>query len=170
MGCLPDSVIIVGAARSKLSHVSSAKKYGTLLQVWTCRNGDRFAASLFYQPVIFDSPDSFDSLSAMLHGLEKERNPIGNKIFYLAISSFVLCRYRWTLLGAPGLSRESEHGNGWVRVRRGKAFWQQFEDRRPSQRYVSQAFRRAPNLQDRPLCCQGNRSECPDVPLWNCDL
>ena len=46
---------------------------------------DRFAASLYYQPVDFDSPSSFIKLSTSLHALEKQHDLPGNRIFYLAI-------------------------------------------------------------------------------------
>ena len=168
-GALPDSVIIVGAARSKLSHDQFREKIRDAVAGMDLSKWDRFASSLYYQPVIFDSPDSFDMLSAMLHGLEKERNPLGNKIFYLATPPAF---YAGTadLLGATGLSREHHDGNGWVRVVVEKPFGSSLKTAVDLNPYASQAFRRAPDLQDRSLRCQGNRSECPDVPLCKCDL
>jgi glucose-6-phosphate 1-dehydrogenase len=112
---LPDSVAIVGVARAEMSH---AQFRDTILHAVTgmdLSRWDRFASLLHYQSVRFDSPASFSQLSRALSELDRGRNPSGNTLFYLAIPPSL---YEGTaeMLGAAGLSRESEDGNGWVRM------------------------------------------------------
>jgi glucose-6-phosphate 1-dehydrogenase len=125
-GILPDSVIIVGAARSEMSHEQFREKIRSSLGDADSAQWERFAESLYYQRVGFDSPESFAELSTALHRLEKERNPEGNRIFYLAIPP---SHYAGTVeqLGSAGLSHERSGGNGWVRIVLEKPFGRDLE-------------------------------------------
>jgi len=112
---VPDSFVIVGAARSEMTHEEFRNRMKAAVDGMDTAKWDRFAAALYYQPIQFDSPDSFKRLATALPGFEAERNPRGNRIFYLAIPpSF----YGPTseLLGNAGLSVERQNAAGWVRL------------------------------------------------------
>ncbi|MCL5124246.1 MAG: glucose-6-phosphate dehydrogenase [Deltaproteobacteria bacterium] len=114
-GAIPDSLVIVGAARSRMSHTEFRDRIKTALIGTDMSMWDRFASSLYYQSVQFNSPDSFLALSKELQTLEKGLNPKGNKIFYLAIPPSFYASVS-EMLGKAGLSLENQNGNGWVRI------------------------------------------------------
>ena len=123
---LPDSVIIVGAARAEMSPAQFGEKIKDAVNGMDLSRWDSFASLLYYQSVRFDSPASFNQLSSTLSELDKERNPRGNRIFYFAIPPSL---YEGTaeLLGAAGLSKESEERHGWVRLVVEKPFGRSLE-------------------------------------------
>lgn len=112
---LPDSVAIVGVARSEMSAEQFRETIREAVAGMDMSRWDRFACLLHYQSVRFDSPVSFTQLSHVLSTIDKGRNPRGNTIFYLAIPPSLYERTA-ELLGAAGLSRESDDGKGWVRM------------------------------------------------------
>jgi glucose-6-phosphate 1-dehydrogenase len=114
-GVLPDSIAIVGVARAEMSQAQFREKIKDAVTGMDLSPWDRFASLLHYRSIHFDSPASFTELSSTLYELDKERNPRCNRIFYFAIPPSL---YEGTaeLLGAVGLSRESEAGKGWVRL------------------------------------------------------
>ncbi len=76
LGAVPDSFIIVGAARSDMTHDQFRDRIKVALSGMDMSAWDRFAASLFYQPVLFDSPDSFVKLSTISERIgETTRSP-----------------------------------------------------------------------------------------------
>ncbi len=115
MNVLPDSVVIVGAARSEMSHVEFRQRIRDAVAGMDLTRWERFASLLYYKSVRLDSAVSFSSLASALCELEKGRNPHGNRIFYLAIPPSL---YETTaeLLGVGGLSQPSEARRGWVRL------------------------------------------------------
>ncbi|MFA6220750.1 MAG: glucose-6-phosphate dehydrogenase [Desulfomonilaceae bacterium] len=115
LGAVPDSFIIVGAARSDMTHDQFRDRIRAALSGMDMSAWDRFSASLFYQPVLFDSPDSFVKLSTTLSALEKEHDLPGNRIFYLAIPPSLDAGMS-EMLGNAGLSVENQNDVGWVRI------------------------------------------------------
>ncbi len=115
LGAVPDSFIIVGAARSDMTHDQFRDRIRVALSGMDMSAWDRFSASLFYQPVLFDSPDSFVKLSTTLSALEKEHDLPGNRIFYLAIPPSLDAGMS-EMLGNAGLSVENQNDVGWVRI------------------------------------------------------
>jgi glucose-6-phosphate 1-dehydrogenase len=114
-GVMPDSLVIVGAARSEMTHRQFRERIKSAVNGMDMSKGEGFAKSLYYQAVQFDSADSFNKLSKALKTLEKDLNPKGNKIFYLAIPPSFYARTS-EMLGNAGLSLENQNGNGWVRI------------------------------------------------------
>ncbi len=85
---LPDSFLVVGCARTKLSDQEFRDKMkkalpatGTLdVSKW-----ESFAQLLYYQAVEYKEPSSFSTLAGFLWKLDKKHGTGGNRIFYLAI-------------------------------------------------------------------------------------
>lgn len=115
LGAVPESFVVVGAGRSRMSHAELRERMKAGVTGVDMSKWNAFAESLFYHPVELDSPESLAQLSAALHALETERNPPGNKVFYMAIPPSLYEATAETL-GASGLSRERKNGNGWVRI------------------------------------------------------
>ena len=103
---LPDSFVVVGCARTKLSDQEFRDKMekalptaGTLdVSKW-----NSFAQLLHYQPIDYKESSSFSVLAGSLRKLDKKYGTKGNKIFYLAIPPSL---YKSTaqMLGMAGLS------------------------------------------------------------------
>ncbi len=121
-GVMPDSLVIVGAARSEMTHMQFRERIKSAVNGMDMSKWDGFAKSLYYQAVQFNSADSFNKLSKALQTLEKDLNPKGNKIFYLAIPPSFYARNignAWKCGSFPGKSKRQ-----WVGSHRcGKAFW-----------------------------------------------
>ena len=115
---LPKPCLIVGCARKKWTRgdfqgrmEDAIKKAGNIdTSKWAS-----FAASLYFHPLEYDSPQSFKKLADFLRDLDKKGSTGGNRIFYLAIPPFL---YETTaqMLGRAGLSVERARGNGWSRI------------------------------------------------------
>ena len=74
-----------------------------------------FAPALFYQPMDYDSPKSFQALGAALAEHDRQSHTGGNRIFYLAVppSLYAVISQR---LGVAGLGEEGGEGLGWARI------------------------------------------------------
>jgi glucose-6-phosphate 1-dehydrogenase len=115
---LPSPFFIVGCARTKWTHddfrgrmQEAIREAGTM----DASKWPSFAASLYYQPVEYDSPPSFVELADLLRDLDKKGSTGGNRIFYLAIPPS-LYKTIAQMLGRTGLSIERANGNGWSRI------------------------------------------------------
>ena len=115
---LPKPFIIVGASRTTLSQdefreklkACCAAKTGSDLALW-----QEFARNLYYKPVNYDSLDSYRKLAKFLRELDEEYKTGGNRLFDLAVPPSLYSTIA-EMLGAAGLSREQENGNGWSRI------------------------------------------------------
>jgi glucose-6-phosphate 1-dehydrogenase len=115
---LPEYFAIVGSSRTRMTHEEFREK----LRQGIAQEGQmdlgawhEFAAKLFYQPVTYNSQESFLELADFLRDLDKKRNTGGNRIFYLAVppSQYSVIARK---IGEAGLSYEGENGNGWARI------------------------------------------------------
>jgi len=114
-GGLPESFFVLGAARTDLT---DDQFRGHLQQGLGPADPDRwseFAARVRYQPLQFDSPQSFSDLAAAIRSLHAQYHTKGNTILYLAIPPS-LYETSVQMLGQAGLSEEQQQGNGWVRI------------------------------------------------------
>jgi glucose-6-phosphate 1-dehydrogenase len=115
---LPKPFIIVGASRTTLSHEEFREKLKTSyaatdnadLSQW-----DEFAGNIYYQPVIYDSLDSYTELAKFLGELDEKYKAGGNRVFDLAVPPSLYPTIA-EMLGEAGLAREEENGNGWSRI------------------------------------------------------
>ncbi len=115
---LPDPLLIVGCARTKMSDEVFRDKMKKALpntknldhQKW-----ETFAKFLLYRIIDYDSLHSFKNLADSLKDMDKKSGTMGNRIFYLAIPPSL---YKSTalMLGKAGLSTEKTNGNGWSRI------------------------------------------------------
>ena len=87
---LPDHYLIIGAARSKLSHEDFRErmKQGVAafgrLGLEECNEWDEFASHLYYLPIQYDDPDSYRLLSEFIQELEAKHKVPPNRLFYLS--------------------------------------------------------------------------------------
>ncbi|RME86401.1 MAG: glucose-6-phosphate dehydrogenase [Caldilineae bacterium] len=87
---LPEDFVIVGAARSNLSHEQfrarmqeGVQKFGRLSGD-ACGDWDEFASHLYYHRLTYDKADDYRDLARYLQELEDERGLPRNRLFYLS--------------------------------------------------------------------------------------
>jgi glucose-6-phosphate 1-dehydrogenase len=115
---LPKPFIIVGASRTSLSNEEFREKLKSSYskaETADLSRWEEFASNLYYQPVIYDSLDSYKELANFLRKLDEEYKAGGNRVFDLAVPPSLYPTIA-EMLGAAGLSREEEGGNGWSRI------------------------------------------------------
>ncbi len=115
---LPNPFLIVGCARTAWNrHDFQGRMKEAIKEAGNTETSKwpAFAASLYYQPLEYDSLSSFMELADLLKDLDKKHSTGGNRIFYLAIPPFL---YKTTaqMLDRTGLSVEGANGNGWSRI------------------------------------------------------
>jgi glucose-6-phosphate 1-dehydrogenase len=127
-GLLPPRTAIVGAARRAWSDESfrdamreairrhaRGSEPGAAGETAGEARRERFAGSLFYQPVAFDDPAAYQALAARLEEIERRLGLPGNRLFYLATSPRYFAPIVQALAGA-GLVRPPGGGGPWSRV------------------------------------------------------
>jgi glucose-6-phosphate 1-dehydrogenase len=115
---LPSPFVIVGASRTPLSHQEFRDKLKSSYKATESADFSRweeFAGNLYYQTVIYDSLGSYEELAKFLRELDEEYKAGGNRVFDLAVPPSLYPTIA-EMLGAAGLSREGENGNGWSRI------------------------------------------------------
>ncbi|MBI4964008.1 MAG: glucose-6-phosphate dehydrogenase [Desulfomonile tiedjei] len=114
-GALPEPFLIVGAARSDMTHEEFRQELKGAVAGMDMSKWEEFAAASYYQRVQFDSTESFSNLALALKDWEAQHDISGNKILYLAIPPSL---YESTveMLGEAGLSGKQETGGGWARI------------------------------------------------------
>ncbi len=114
-GALPKPFLIVGAARSEMTHDQFREEIKETVADMDMSKWEEFAAATYYQHLQFDSPESFSKLAQSVKNLETGHNTSGNKILYFAIPP-ALYESTAHLLGRGGLSGRQERVKGWIRV------------------------------------------------------
>jgi glucose-6-phosphate 1-dehydrogenase len=114
---LPESFAIVGCGRTELSDQRFRKNMNEAL---TNENDDQsrrqhFIKSLYYLPITYDDPESYNRLAELLKEVDGRHHTGGNRIFYLALPP-TLYKTVANMLGKAGLGREKTDGNGWARL------------------------------------------------------
>jgi len=140
---LPESFAIVGTSRTRLTHEEFreklkqdiAKEGQMNLSAW-----QEFAAKLFYQPVTYDSPESYLELAVFLRDLDRKQNTGGNRIFYLAVPP-TLYPVIAEKIGEAGLSQEESNGNGWARIVVEKPFGRDLQSALDLDKVLHKSFR-----------------------------
>ena len=111
---LPKPFVIVGASRTSMSHeefrerlkASYAATEKSDLARW-----EEFAANLYYQPVVYDSLDSYVELAGYLRKLDEKYHTGGNRVFDLAVPPS-LYPVIAEMLGKAGFAQEGENEIG----------------------------------------------------------
>ncbi|AFM24745.1 glucose-6-phosphate dehydrogenase [Desulfomonile tiedjei] len=112
---LPESFVILGAARSEMSHEQFQGMIKHALEGMDLTRWDEFASHLYYKQMDLRSIDSFHELSSTLEKLEGKHGTRANRIFYLAIPPSAYGSVA-AMLGKAGLSGEAGDGSAWSRL------------------------------------------------------
>ena len=115
---LSDPFLVVGCARTKLSHQAFRDKMKKALKTANILDAQKwqdFSRSLYYQAIDYGELPSFRALAKSLRELNKKQGTGWNRVFYMAIPPSL---YKSTaqMLGKAGLSTENEKGNSWARI------------------------------------------------------
>ena len=140
---LPKPFVIVGASRTSMSHeefrerlkVSYASSEKADLARW-----EEFAANLYYQPVVYDSLDSYVELAGYLRELDEKFHTGGNRVFDLAVPPS-LYPVIAEMLGKAGLAQEGENGKGWSRIVVEKPFGRDLQSAMELDQTLHRSFR-----------------------------
>jgi glucose-6-phosphate 1-dehydrogenase len=141
-GGLPKPFAVVGSGRTRLDTPGFRKKMNAEVDrtFHPDRNRwDAFAANLYYQPISFDDPASFEALFRYLADLDKKNGLAGNRVFYFALPPSL---YQKTaqMLGRAGLGREHQDNHGWSRLVVEKPFGRDLETAIDLDRGIHQYF------------------------------
>ena len=115
---LPQPFQIVGCGRTKLDDL----KFRNAMQAAIEENGrpdpakwPAFANAMHYRIVDYEDLESYHRLAEALRDLDREKNTLGNRIFYVALPP-VLYHTVAQMIGRAGLSAEMDNHNGWSRI------------------------------------------------------
>jgi glucose-6-phosphate 1-dehydrogenase len=125
-GSLPENFVILGAARSEMSHDQFRERIKDALGDYDLSRWEGFGKALYYQRVLFDSNETFNELALALSVLDKDHGLNGNAIFYFAIPPS-LYKSTAVMLGEAGLSNEGKNGTAWRRLVVEKPFGRDLE-------------------------------------------
>lgn len=140
---LPDHVNIVGCSRTDMTHEDLKERLKAALADSGNINLNRweeFAKHLYYQQVVYDSPQSYSNLANFLHSLDKNNNTQGNRIFYLAVPPTISSKIV-EMLGKSGLSNEETSGIGWARIVVEKPFGRDLKTAEKLDQTLHQSFK-----------------------------
>ena len=115
---LSDPFLVVGCARTKLSHQAFRDKMKKALKTANILDAQKwqdFSKSLYYQSIDYGELPSFEALARSLRELNKKHGTGWNRVFYLAIPPS-LTQSTAQMLGEAGLSGKSEKNNSWARI------------------------------------------------------
>lgn len=114
---LPEPCLILGTGRTPLQDETFRERMAAALErqdLLPVEDGSSFIQHLFYQPLDYEDPRSYEALAEELERLERERGLPGRRIYYLAIPPH-LYETVAVRLGDCGLSREKGEGS-WTRL------------------------------------------------------
>jgi glucose-6-phosphate 1-dehydrogenase len=135
----PESFVILGAARSELSHEQFREKMKQALAGIDLAKWDDFASHLYYYRVDLGSLDSFRDLSEDLKVLESRHKIKANRIFYLAIPPSAYGSVAG-MLGKAGLAKEHTDEHGWTRIVVEKPFGRDLKSAQELDRQLHEHF------------------------------
>ncbi|HEY3305438.1 MAG TPA: glucose-6-phosphate dehydrogenase [Candidatus Binatia bacterium] len=142
---LPEGMVIVGTARSEMSHEEFRRKMRDAVGEFA-RGGpsdpkewDRFARDLYYLPANHREPESYLRLKDSLSHLESKYATGGRRVLYLAIPPD---QYGPVIqqIAAAGLAGRHARAGCWTRVVIEKPFGTDLETARELNRQVHEAF------------------------------
>jgi glucose-6-phosphate 1-dehydrogenase len=143
---IPGGFTILGLSRSPLSDL----EYRQRLLEWVDKaeeglksdadTWDPFAQGIHYIAADFRDPSTYKNIREALEEFDRRRGTSGNRIYYLATSPSDYVEIIRNL-GAAGMVKEDEDGNGWVRIIVEKPFGRDLESARALNREVSAVFK-----------------------------
>jgi glucose-6-phosphate 1-dehydrogenase len=140
---LPKPFVIVGASRTSMSHEEFRERlkasYAATEKADLAR-WEEFAANFYYQPVVYDSLDSYVELAGYLRELDEKYHTGGNRVFDLAVPPS-LYPVIAEMLGKAGLAQEGENGKGWSRIVVEKPFGRDLQSAMELDQTLHRSFR-----------------------------
>lgn len=139
---LPDPCCVLGAGRTPWSREEFQNRMRQAVAAQIGHDPARwpdFAQVLFYQPLDYDSPMSYEALAATLADHDRRLHLGGNRLFYLAVppSLYPVISRR---LAEAGLGREGGEGQGWARLVVEKPFGRDLKSARELHEALHQGF------------------------------
>lgn len=117
-GSLPDSFVILGCARTKLTNENFRDNMKAALDssgVKEFSNFESFAKNLYYQSIDYNDLTTFRSLANLIKELDKKHQTAGNILFYLAVPP-LLYETVANMIGQARYFTEAEKDAGWSRI------------------------------------------------------
>jgi glucose-6-phosphate 1-dehydrogenase len=114
---LPETFAIVGCGRTELSDERFRKNMEAAVVGKAKDRSDwqHFAKAVYYLPLEYDDPGSYQRLAKLLQNLDNRHHTGGNRIFYMALPPS-LYQTVAEMLGRAGLGQEFSEDNGWARL------------------------------------------------------
>lgn len=142
-GGLPEPFAVVGCARKSWSQEEfrnmAAEAMGSLPHVEPYSLSD-FTSSLYYQPIQYEVPSSYEELAQTLARLEKELHTGGNLLFYLALPP-TAHETTAEMLGRAGLASRGKEAGKWSRIVVEKPFGEDLLSSRSLNRTLDRWFK-----------------------------
>ncbi len=140
---LPRQFNIVGCARTPHSHEGfrdtlhqfDPENFSQYDKKWL-----EFAGHIFYQPMLYDTIESYKELALFLAEIDTKSNTQGNRIFDLAVPPHLYPLIS-KMLGEAGLAQENTGRNGWSRIIIEKPFGHDLKSARELQSTLEQDFK-----------------------------
>jgi len=115
---MPGSFVVVGAARTDFTSSDfkdSLKNNLAELDDMDMSQWQAFEQHLFYQPIAYNSLESFRALSDTVTSLDARHGLAGNRMFYLALPPF-LYETAVSNMGNAGMASETSEEKIWSRI------------------------------------------------------
>lgn len=140
---LPRKFNIVGCSRTAHSHEGFRDMLHQFDPKVSCKYDEKwpeFAKHIFYQPISYDSPESYGKLALFLNDIDEKSATRGNRVFDLAVPPHLYPLIS-KMLGVAGLAQENTTTNGWSRIIIEKPFGHNLESARELQKTLEQDFK-----------------------------
>lgn len=115
---LPQPFQIVGCGRTKWDDLEFRNAMQTAVQIGSRPDLSKwpaFADALHYRIIDYEDPASYRRLADELRDLDRKKNTLENRIFYVALPP-ALYHPAAEMIGRAGLSAEMHRHNGWSRI------------------------------------------------------
>ena len=140
---LPQPFQIVGCGRTKLDDLEFRNAMQAAVQTTGMPDQSKwptFANALHYRIVDYEDLESYHRLAEALREIDREKNTLGNRIFYVALPP-ALYHTVAQMIGRAGLSTEMRNHNGWSRIVVEKPFGTDLQTAQELDRRLHEHFR-----------------------------
>ena len=140
---LPQPFQIVGCGRTKLDDLEFRNAMQAAVQTTGMPDQNKwptFANALHYRIVDYEDLESYHRLAEALREIDREKNTLGNRIFYVALPP-ALYHTVAQMIGRAGLSTEMRNHNGWSRIVVEKPFGTDLQTAQELDRRLHEHFR-----------------------------
>ena len=140
---LPQPFQIVGCGRTKLDDLEFRNAMQAAVQTSSQPNLSKwptFADALHYRIIEYDNLESYRRLAEELRNIDRKKNTMGNRIYYVALPP-ALYHTVAEMIGSAGLSAEMSNHNGWSRIVVEKPFGTDLQTAQELDRRLHEHFR-----------------------------